>query len=98
MYTVRAMARVVYLVAASIGGAMVMVGSGGLVMAKKRIGRPPLGRDDINVKIDRVLAGRAKVIAQGRGVSLAQYLSEVTKAVINRDYAQLMRELEGGSK
>jgi hypothetical protein len=66
-------------------------------MAKKRMGRPPSERNDINVKFDRTLASRAKVIAQGHGISLAEYLSAAARPVIDRDYARLMRELEGGA-
>jgi hypothetical protein len=69
----------------------------GATMAKKRIGRPKSGRHDVSIKFDKVLAGRARLITQGRGITLAEYLSEITRPIIDRDYAKLMRELEGGS-
>jgi hypothetical protein len=63
-------------------------------MAKK-MGRPKSSdRDDVSIKFDRILAGKARLISQGRGVSMAEYLSEMTRTFIDRDYAKLMRELE----
>jgi hypothetical protein len=68
-------------------------------MAKKTMGRPKSSdRQDVSIKFDRVLAGRARLIAQGRGIPMAEYLSESARPIIDRDYAKLMRELEGGSK
>src|SRR4051794_9251864 len=63
-------------------------------MAKKKMGRPKSERQDVSIKFDKVLAGKARLISQGRGVSMAEYLTEMTKPLIDRDYARLMRELE----
>ena len=41
-------------------------------------GRPRSGRDDIAVKMDRAVVARARYVAEMRGVSLAEYLSEVS--------------------
>jgi hypothetical protein len=63
-------------------------------MAKK-MGRPKSSdRDDVSIKFDRILAGKARLISQGRGISMTEYLSEMTRTFIDRDYAKLMRELE----
>jgi hypothetical protein len=71
---------------------------GSTVMAKKKMGRPQSSeRQDVSIKFDKVLASRARTIAQGRGISMAEYLSEAIRPVIDRDYAKLMRELEGGA-
>jgi hypothetical protein len=68
----------------------------GVMMAKKKMGRPKTSeRNDVSIKFDKVLAGKARLIAQGRGVTMAAYLSEMTQSIIDRDYAKLMRELEG---
>lgn len=65
------------------------------VMAKK-MGRPKTSiRNDVSIKFDKVLAGKARLIAQGRGIPMAEYLSEAVRPIIDRDYAKLMRELEG---
>ena len=65
-------------------------------MAKK-MGRPKTSeRQDVSIKFDKLLAGKALLIAKGRGISQAEYLTELCRAFIDRDYAKLMRELEGG--
>ena len=67
----------------------------GTAMAKKKMGRPKSSdRQDVSIKFDKVLAGKARLISQARGVSMAAYLSEMTRGPIDRDYAKLMRELE----
>jgi hypothetical protein len=72
---------------------------GGTAMAKKKMGRPRTsGRQDVSIKFDKTLAGKARLISQGRGVSMAEYLTEMTKPIIDRDYAKLMRELEGAAQ
>lgn len=64
-------------------------------MAKK-MGRPRSSvRDDTSIKFDRRLARRAKMIAGARGISTAEYLSEMTRPMIDRDYVEMMRELDG---
>ncbi len=69
----------------------------GAVMAKKRMGRPKTSeRQDVSIKFDKTLASKARLITSGRGLSLAEYLSEMCRPQIDRDYAKLMRELEGG--
>lgn len=66
-------------------------------MAKKRMGRPPSSdRVDVSIKFDKLLSRKAEMIARARGISRAEYLSEMTRPHIDRDYARLMRELEGG--
>jgi hypothetical protein len=71
----------------------------GTAMAKKKMGRPKTSdRQDVSIKFDKTLAGKARLIAQGRGVSMAEYLSEMTRPLIDRDYAKLMRDLEGGAR
>jgi hypothetical protein len=65
-------------------------------MAKKKMGRPKTSeRQDVSIKFDKTLAGKARLISQGRGLTMTGYLSEITRAIIDRDYAKLMRELEG---
>ncbi len=68
-------------------------------MAKKPMGRPKTSvRHDVSIKFDKILAGKARLIAQGKGVSMAEYLTETTRPIIDRDYAKLMRELETGGR
>jgi hypothetical protein len=67
------------------------------LMAKQR-GRPKSDRDDVSAKIDRSLVSKAKLLAAHRGVSAAEVISELLQAPLDRAYAQMLRELEGGSK
>jgi hypothetical protein len=67
----------------------------GTVMAKKKMGRPKSSdRQDVSIKFDKTLAGKARLISQGKGVPMSEYLSELARPLIDRDYAKLMRELE----
>jgi hypothetical protein len=73
--------------------------STGAVMAKKKMGRPKTStRDDVSIKYDRVLARRAKAVADGKRISMAEYLSEITRPVVDGDYAKLLRELDQSAK
>ena len=70
----------------------------GRAMAKKRMGRPKSERQDVSIKFDRILAAQARQVALSRGISMAEYLSELSRPLIGRDYAKMLRELEGGPK
>lgn len=59
-------------------------------------GRPSKGRDDVSVKMDRTLVARARYIAELRGITLAEYLSETVRAPVDRDFAKASRIPEGG--
>ena len=66
----------------------------GAVVAKKA-GRPKRSeRDDRTVRIDRRLAAMAKSIADARGTSTAELLSDMLNAPLSRAYADLLRDLE----
>ena len=65
-----------------------------VTMAKKRMGRPKTSeRQDVSIKFDRTLARKARLISEGRGISMAEYLSELSRPVIDRD---LHRPLAAG--
>jgi hypothetical protein len=69
-----------------------MVTATGRAMAK---GRPKRSeRDDVTVKVDRTLVGKAKLIATHRGISVAELLTEMLLAPVDRAYAQMLRDLE----
>jgi hypothetical protein len=55
-------------------------------------------RDDVAVKVDRAIVGKAKMIATHRGISVAELLSDAAKPVIDKAYAQMLRELEAAPK
>jgi hypothetical protein len=62
-------------------------------MGRKRPGQAK--RDDVAVKIDRTLADKAKLVASRRGITLAEYLTELNRAAIERDFAKVIREMGG---
>jgi hypothetical protein len=67
-------------------------------MAKKQMGRPKSSdRQDVSIKFDKTLAGMARMIALGRGISMAEYLSEMSRPNIERDYAKVMKDFQEGS-
>lgn len=68
----------------------------GTMMAKKRTGRPKTSeRKDASIKFDKILAAKARQVSLARGIPMAEYLSEMTRPQIDRDYAKLLHELEG---
>ena len=69
-----------------------------LPMAKKtgRTGRPKHSeRNDVAVKLDRAMVGMAKLVATRQGVSVAELLSDLLRAPLDRAYSQMLKELEG---
>ncbi len=48
-------------------------------------------RNDKTVKIDRDLATRAGLIADTKGISMAEYLSEVLRPIIDRDWPKAVK-------
>jgi hypothetical protein len=67
----------------------------GGTMARKKMGRPKSNRQDVSVKFDEHLARKAKLIASDRGITMAEYLSELARPLIDRDYVKLVKKVEG---
>jgi hypothetical protein len=64
------------------------------IMARPR-GRPKRSeRDDMTMKVDRTLVGKAQLIATHRGVSAAELLSDLLEAPLDRASAQMLRDLD----
>lgn len=62
-------------------------------------GRPKESeRNDVSVKIDRTLVGKARLVATHKGISMAQLLSDIIKGPLDRFYAQMVRELGEAEK
>jgi hypothetical protein len=65
----------------------------------KKMGRPKRSeRADAVVKVDASLKGMAEMVAKRRGVPLAEYLSEILRSPVTRDFAKEMRLVEAESK
>ena len=63
-------------------------------MGKKR-GRPRANRRrDAVVKLDVIIVGKAQMVAKASGVSLSEYLSEVLRSPVDRDFLGVMRRME----
>jgi hypothetical protein len=46
------------------------------------------------VKLDRVLAGRAKIVANELGMDLAKYLSDLIRPSVNREFAKIVEKMK----
>ena len=67
-------------------------------MARKR-GRPKASqRRDAVVKLDAILVGKAQMVAKARGTSVAEYLSEIIRGPVDRDFLKVMKEMEAKSE
>jgi hypothetical protein len=55
---------------------------------------PPRSRGGVLIKFDKIMSEKARLISQGRGIPMAEYLSEPVRPIIDRDYVKLMWELE----
>ena len=66
-------------------------------MAKRR-GRPKTERNDVSVKLDRGVVSRAKIVAAARGLTLAEYLSELTRGPVDRDFVKEMQRVQAEIK
>lgn len=67
----------------------------GGTMAKKK-GRPKTsGRADVTVKMDAAIVAKAKMVASARNVTLAEFLSELTRGMVDREFAKEMKRLAG---
>jgi reverse gyrase len=64
----------------------------------ERMGRKKKGEGDspptVTVKLERVLVGRAKIVATEMGVDLAQYLSDQLRPVVNKDWTKVLRSMD----
>jgi hypothetical protein len=61
-------------------------------MAKK--GPKKAKRDDVAAKVDRTIIHKAKFVAERKGVTLAELLSELLKNPVEREFLKAVREAE----
>jgi hypothetical protein len=72
------------------------MGEAGTTMA--RIKGKVSGRDDVAVKVDRVIVNKARMVAAHRGISVAEILSEILRGPVDKAYVQMIRALDEGAK
>jgi hypothetical protein len=66
-------------------------------MERKR-GRPKASkRRDAVVKLDVKIVGKAQMVAKAKGTSLAEYLSEIIRGPVDRDFLKIMKTMEADS-
>jgi predicted HicB family RNase H-like nuclease len=61
------------------------------------MGRKKTGRVS-NVRIDSTLAHKAKVIAAGKGISMSEYISELIREGIDRDWPKVVKSVDERSE
>ena len=71
-----------------------MVAIAGVQIMAKRRGRPESDRNDVAVRIDRALAMKGRSVAKDRGITLAEYFSEMIRPHVNKDYLAMLRKLD----
>ena len=60
-------------------------------------GRPKAEqRHDKTVRIDARVLGMAEMVARTRGVTLAEYLTGLVREPVAKDFAKVMKQVEGG--
>ncbi len=75
-----------------------VVTGGGMATAEgrdvpKAKGRPKRSeRDDVTVKVDRTIVGRAKTLATYHGVSVAELISDALRAPLAKMWHEMVRE------
>jgi predicted HicB family RNase H-like nuclease len=63
------------------------IGTASTTMAEKRgRGRPETGRNDVTVRVDAEVIRSAKIVASYESKSLAEYLSDVLRPIVDRDH------------
>lgn len=73
-------------------------------MKQKKAGRPATStRDDVVVKVDRGVIAKARYVADNRRIPLAEYLSEVLRPTVGKDFDRTTQAAgrpgaEGGGK
>jgi hypothetical protein len=45
----------------------------------------PVARNDVAVKLDAKVAKEAKMVAAARGITLAEYITEILRPIVHRD-------------
>lgn len=63
-----------------------MAKSSGRGGSRPGAGRPKTDRDDMSVKMDRAIVARARFVAELRGITLAEYLTEAVRPIVEKDF------------
>lgn len=67
--------------------------------ARLGAGRPKTSeRKDVVVKIDETIVAEAKHVVLARGITLAEYLSDLLRASVHRDFLKELKRLTEGEE
>jgi hypothetical protein len=55
-----------------------------------------VARDDVTVKMDAQTVRKAKMVAAGRGITLAEYLTQIVRPVVDRDLEEETKRVLSG--
>jgi hypothetical protein len=55
-------------------------------------------RDDVAVKLERLIVDKARLVASRRGVTMVEYLSDLLRNQVEKDFARTLREMEATEK
>ena len=71
--------------------AMVESAGASIAMAKPK-GRPAISeRDDVTVRLDRQVAAKLRYVAEARGISLAEILTEFLRPIADREFDRITK-------
>ena len=59
---------------------------------------PKTDRDDVTVKVDRLIVSRLKQVASYRGVTLAELISDLLRAPTNKVWNEMVKESDKEAK
>lgn len=51
-----------------------------------------------SVKLERVLTGKAELVAKTRGLSLSDYIASAARSTVEADFAKLVQSTAGAKK
>jgi len=54
-------------------------------------------RDDVSVKIEAGIYRKAKMVAAYRDITMAEYLSDLLRRPVDRDYQKLREDMASGN-
>ncbi len=71
------------------------MGATGAPTVARPKGRPPTNRDLVTIKVDRVLASRLRLVAQARGLTVADVVETGLRPYLDKEVVKVFRESEG---
>jgi hypothetical protein len=48
----------------------------------------------VPIKVDRSIASKAKIVASDRGIDVSAYVSEILRAIVDRDWSKIVKRID----